>query len=109
MLRWSLAALLAASTAACLDAYQHGDPDDTPAKTCGFWSPTQCDADEYCDFPRNTCGETDEGGFCRPRPLVCLEPDGFVCGCDGRAYASVCHAAQAGFDEASVRGCVSDP
>ena len=35
---------------------------------CGGDVGTQCAADEYCDYPSNSCGFADEGGKCKPKP-----------------------------------------
>lgn len=72
----------------------------TPSKRCGGFVGETCDPDQFCDFPGNTCGVSDEQGECKPRPVGC--PDVLVfepnCGCDGTVYGSECDVYAAGSD-----------
>ena len=44
---------------------------DEPLKICGGIAGMSCGATEYCDFPNNHCGATDQTGFCMPKPEAC--------------------------------------
>jgi hypothetical protein len=91
-----LAFLLLASSCVII----HDDDDDSGSlDTCGGFAPPCADPDEYCDFPRNTCGVADEPGVCRARPTTCAEIFAPVQACDGNVYDNACEAAAAGFDQ----------
>ncbi|MEM9189572.1 MAG: hypothetical protein AAGF12_10385 [Myxococcota bacterium] len=78
-------------------------------ESCGGLLGGACDPDEYCDYPLNTCGITDESGTCQK-----IDPDAIcdrscpgVCGCDGQTYCNECLAAQAGTDVSANGSCGS--
>jgi hypothetical protein len=78
---------------------------------CGGFANEQCAADEFCDFPRNGCGVSDEQGICVKRPQGCpealiAEP---VCGCNGQVFGSVCDANTQGFDVDANHNCPVPP
>jgi hypothetical protein len=52
--------------------------DGPPGAACGGFSARPCAANEYCDFPLNTCGVADETGTCKRRPDACplIDPTG---------------------------------
>lgn len=66
---------------------------------CGGKLGKPCAADEFCDYPDNSCGVFDSTGVCVKRPVTC--PDNYqpTCGCDGTVYSNVCDANAAGSDE----------
>ncbi|HVV86481.1 MAG TPA: hypothetical protein VHE35_25665 [Kofleriaceae bacterium] len=80
---------------------------DAGGTVCGGILGVPCAADEYCDFPLDSCGFTDEQGTCKPRPEAC--PDGIVaeprCACDNMVYGNECDAYAAGFDLNAAGGC----
>lgn len=91
----------------CLVACSDDDVVAPPGGACGGFSGAECGANEYCDYPQNTCGVTDETGVCKPRPDACpllfvAEP---TCGCDGVVYGSACDATEAGTDLNAAGGC----
>jgi hypothetical protein len=66
-------------------------------------APTDCGANEVCDFPDDLCG-SGKPGVCMPRPDVCT--DGLpACGCDGQVYMSSGCAPLEGVDVAVKGGC----
>ena len=73
---------------------------DGGLQLCGGLIGGRCsDIDQsYCNYPRNSCGVIDEGGFCSTRPTSCPTETELVCGCDGRIYSNECVAAALGFD-----------
>jgi hypothetical protein len=109
-----VAAGLAAALAACGDPAAAGDGgiDSVEGTACGGRDGIKCQPDEYCDFPRNTCGATDETGRCMPRPKDACPPPLVperTCGCDGVVYASACDATFAGTDLDGSGACRLDP
>jgi hypothetical protein len=74
---------------------------------CGGIAGTACAADEYCDFPSNSCGFADESGTCTKRPIACDDIYFPTCGCDGQIYGSDCTANSAGHDVAPAGTCTS--
>lgn len=72
---------------------------------CGGIAGIQCAADEFCDFPSNSCGFADESGTCHPRPMACDASYTPTCGCDGQIYGSGCVANGAGHDVAPAGTC----
>lgn len=80
---------------------------DASSGRCGGILGETCAAGQYCDFPLNSCGATDEQGSCKPRPTSC--PDTLVavptCGCDGTVYSQDCEAYMAGADLNALGSC----
>jgi hypothetical protein len=76
---------------------------------CGGFGGMVCPPTEFCDFPDNSCGATDQVGACRPRPTGC--PDNFdpVCGCDRVVHPNSCDAAAAGADLDGFGSCPLPP
>jgi hypothetical protein len=75
---------------------------------CGGRTNRQCAANEYCDYPRNSCGATDEPGVCMPRPAGCPDVNEPTCACDGQVYSNACDANAAGAD-LDARGTCTVP
>lgn len=109
---------LAAAAAGCGGEDEHFPTDaattidaassiDAAIRQCGGRAGQLCNADEYCDFNRNSCGATDESGACVTRPTAC--PDVLVavptCGCDSVVYGSECDAYAAGADLNAAGSC----
>jgi hypothetical protein len=101
---------------ACAACTEHGKGGGLPptdgggsGDVCGGLAGAQCVATEFCDFPRNSCGATDEQGTCRTRPTGC--PDLFqpTCGCDGQIHGSPCDTNAAGTDVSDIGSCSADP
>ena len=84
-----------------------GPTADSPSGgACGGFAGGQCATDQYCDYPRNTCGQGDEPGVCRPKPTGCPDPIfEATCACDLRVYGQPCEAYMAGFDLNQFGGC----
>jgi hypothetical protein len=72
---------------------------------CGGDTANLCAANEYCDFPGNSCGFADEVGTCKPRPMACDAVYIPTCGCDGKIYGNDCTANGAGHDVAPAGTC----
>ncbi|WP_437729865.1 hypothetical protein [Sorangium sp. So ce1335] len=72
---------------------------------CGARSGGTCGADEYCDFPDDSCATFDTVGQCAGRPGVCPADCPGVCGCDGTFYCNACSAQQAGVDVSTSTAC----
>jgi hypothetical protein len=72
---------------------------------CGGFAGIQCAADEFCDFPDNSCGSADASGYCQKRPMACDASYTPTCGCDGQIYGSACTANGAGHDVAPAGTC----
>ncbi|WP_437595553.1 hypothetical protein [Sorangium sp. So ce590] len=75
---------------------------------CGGRSGGICGAEEYCDFPDDSCGTFDSEGQCSARPGGCPADCPGVCGCDGQFYCNACGAHQAGVDVSENISCI-DP
>jgi len=77
-----------------------------PPKACGGFAGFTCSATEYCAYvPGQACGAADASATCQPRPAACTANIDLVCGCDGKTYANICAAAQAGFGYGSKGAC----
>lgn len=74
---------------------------------CGGIAGIQCAADQFCDFPTDSCGNADQSGTCKPRPMACDASYSPTCGCDGQIYGSACTANSAGHDVASAGTCTT--
>ncbi len=72
---------------------------------CGGIAGIACAADEFCDFPSNSCGFADESGTCKKRPIPCDSIYLPTCGCDAQIYGSECMANNAGHDVAPAGTC----
>jgi len=86
---------LALGNSACLV-----DPDEAGSgQFCGGIAGVACPTGELCDFEAgDECGAGDASGVCHTRPTTCPEVYIPVIACDGRTYASLCHAHAAGTD-----------
>ncbi|WP_437565570.1 hypothetical protein [Sorangium sp. So ce542] len=73
---------------------------------CGARSGGICSAEEFCDFPDDSCGTFDTVGQCSARPEVCPADCPGVCGCDGQLYCNACSAQQAGVDVSESTSCL---
>jgi hypothetical protein len=83
-----------------------GAPGGGTGVTCGGFANLKCPDGEYCDFPLNNCGLTDQTGSCKTMPAVCpLIVGAPVCACDGKVHTSTCAAAMAGFDLNASGNC----
>ncbi|WP_437923142.1 hypothetical protein WMF37_29415 [Sorangium sp. So ce291] len=72
---------------------------------CGARSGGTCGAEEFCDFPDDSCGTFDTQGECSARPEVCPADCPGVCGCDGQFYCNACAAQGAGVDILEGTSC----
>lgn len=72
---------------------------------CGGRSGGICGAEEFCDFPDDSCGTFDTIGRCLPLPGGCPEDCPGVCGCDQQFYCNACAAQQAGVDVSTSTSC----
>ena len=81
------------------------------ARRCGGRTGTRCEPAEYCAYSDTaSCGNGDQTGICRPRPVACPDPGGnWVCGCDGNDYLGECSAYLAGTDVARQGRCLVHP
>ncbi|UQA62548.1 hypothetical protein [Polyangium aurulentum] len=66
--------------------------------TCGGIAGAGCAADEFCDYPDDTCGALDQTGVCAKRPEVCSDGPP-RCFCDGKISETPCPGI-GGFDTA---------
>ncbi|KYF67890.1 hypothetical protein [Sorangium cellulosum] len=73
---------------------------------CGARSGGSCGAEEYCDFPDDSCATFDTVGQCADRPEVCPADCPGVCGCDGQFYCNACTAQMAGVDVSESTSCL---
>ncbi len=74
-------------------------------RACGGFAGTNCPPGEFCDFGRNSCGRSDEGGTCRARPGGCPDLFSPVCGCDGNVHSNECDAQAIGVDVDASGAC----
>ncbi|WP_437274458.1 hypothetical protein WME90_24735 [Sorangium sp. So ce375] len=72
---------------------------------CGGRSGGICSAEEFCDFPDDSCGTFDTEGRCLPLPGGCPKDCPGVCGCDHQFYCNACAAQQAGVDVLEGTSC----
>ncbi len=84
-------------------------PDGGSGAICGGLAGAQCSVDEWCDFPRDDCGGTDDTGTCKRRPTSCDDSFDPVCGCDGVVHSNPCDAQAVGSDVSVIGSCPSDP
>ena len=75
-----------------------------PGAVCGGFPGSTCAANEYCDYPDNTCGSADGTGTCKPRPMACDAVLVLTCGCNGQIFSNECEANTAGQDVTTL-GC----
>src|SRR5262245_56215132 len=91
-----------------VDASSGGDAsrDGAVGGPCGGFAGKQCEPNEYCDYPTNSCGVADESGTCRERPGACpLVVGPPVCGCDGKVHSGECALYVDGSDLNANGGC----
>jgi hypothetical protein len=74
-------------------------------RACGGFAGTNCAANEFCDFGRDTCGAGDEQGICQLRPSGCNDIFEPVCGCDRVVHSSQCDAHAHGVDLDATGSC----
>jgi len=83
--------------------------DEIGGATCGGIAGKQCGAGEYCDIGMGNCGTADASGVCKKKPEVCTEDFKPVCGCDGKTYSNLCHAAAKGASIDHMGKCEDKP
>lgn len=76
-------------------------PQHTPissGKMCGGMMGARCsNPNEFCQYSRQAmCGAADASGVCAPKPEICTQEYGPVCGCGDTTYSNACSAAAAG-------------
>lgn len=69
--------------------------DEGCGAACGGSTGDGCAANEFCQYPPNTCFEAGLQGTCTAMPVTCPTLDAPVCGCDSVTYPNLCamHAA----------------
>lgn len=79
---------------------------ESGGEACGD---TICDANEYCDWPVNSCGaDPSDVPLCTARPDDCPPSAGDpVCGCDGQVHVNDCGAAGEGVDVREANDCAT--
>jgi hypothetical protein len=75
-------------------------------KVCGGIAGQQCDVNEWCDFPGDTCGAGDQLGQCQQQPGGGLCAPQVACGCDLKTYRTICDAHLSGVDTVSNLSCI---
>ena len=78
---------------------------------CGGFVGAECAPDKVCVYTLGGCGFADDPGTCVAPPVDCPAVFDPVCGCDGTAYNSECHAIRAGTSVArdAVCGIIASP